>query len=402
MPSRREPPPGDPLLLDVSLFLLAWLGHACFMMLLLNMAYSRPWNREILKKFRLLMGLWIFLGPLLYYSIYGQINPLKSDPQTPLLRLMHGLYIGIAYGFACVGLAMVTIARLLRRPPRQLLDEKTEVFDVVGHLGYAPVGDGKYKKFITLPLVDHFHVEFTTLTIGFANIPTEWDGLTLLHLTDMHFIGTPGRPYFDAVIDKCLEYGPHDLVLMTGDFIDTNDHIAWMEPTLGRLKWNDGAFAVLGNHDWWQDSEAVRAKLREMNVTVLGNCWKAVKVKGQPMTVIGHEGPWFRPGPDVWTAPSGVFRLLLSHTPDYFGWAGKHGISLMLAGHNHGGQFRLPVFGSIFVPSWQSRRYDAGTFAENGTVLHVGRGMSSKEPIRINCRPQVTRIVFRKIEGGRR
>ncbi len=384
-------------MLDLFLFLLAWLGHACFMMVLLNMAYSRPWHREILKKFRLLMGMWIFLGPFLYIAIYGQINPLKSDPHGMFLRLMHGLYIGISYGIACIALPVITIAKLLRKPPKQLLEEKTEVFDVEAKLGHKPVGDGKYKDFITLPFVDHFRIDFTTLTIGYADIPAEWNGLTILHLTDMHFIGTPSREYFEAIIDRCAEYGTHDLVLITGDIIDTNAHIAWMEPVLGKLKWNEGAFAVLGNHDWWQDSEAVRTKLEELNITVLGNGWRTVQVKGKPMTLIGHEGPWFRPGPDVWSAPSGVFRILLSHCPDYLAWASRNAVRLMLAGHNHGGQIRLPIFGSIFVPSWYSRRYDMGTFAEGGTVLHVNRGMSSKEPIRINCAPQVTRIIFRKI-----
>ena len=82
--------------------------------------------------------------------------------------------------------------------------------------------------------------------------------------------------------------------------------------------------------------------------------------------------------------------LLVSHTPDNIGWARRNGCRLMLSGHNHGGQIRVPVFGSLFVPSRYSRRYDMGTFHEPPTVLHVNRGLSGKEAIRFRCRPQVT------------
>jgi predicted MPP superfamily phosphohydrolase len=342
------------------------------------------------------MGCWIFLGPLLYYWLFQQINPLKSVPKTTPLAIAHALYIGVSFGAACIVLPIVTVARLLRRLPKRVIKHETEVLDIEAKLGYKPVGNGKYRKFAQLPGNNHFNVDITTLTISFDNIPAEWDGLTTLHLTDMHFYGTPGLDYFEAILAKCEEFGQPDLLLITGDIIDTNDHIAWMEPVLGRIKPKEGAFSILGNHDWWQDSEAVRAKLRELNITSLGNGWEIAKVKGKPMTIIGHEGPWFRPGPELFAAPTGHFRLLLSHTPDYIEWASRNKVDLMLSGHNHGGQIRLPIFGSIFVPSRHGRRYDTGTFERKGTILHVNRGMSSKEPIRFRCNPQVTRIVFRK------
>jgi predicted MPP superfamily phosphohydrolase len=110
--------------------------------------------------------------------------------------------------------------------------------------------------------------------------------------------------------------------------------------------------------------------------------------------VIGHEGPWFRPAPDLTECPADVFRLCLSHTPDNIRWAKQQRIDLMLAGHNHGGQIRFPVFGSMLVPSCYSRRYDCGLFHEPPTVLHVSRGLAGKHPVRYNCRPEVTKLVL--------
>ena len=129
---------------------------------------------------------------------------------------------------------------------------------------------------------------------------------------------------------------------------------------------------------------------------VLGNTWEQIEVRGAPMIVIGHEGPWFSPEPDLSTCPDGIFRLCLSHTPDNILWARRHRVDLMLSGHNHGGQIRLPLLGSVFVPSRYGRRYDCGTFDEPPTVLHVSRGLGEEHPLRYNCRPEVTRIVLRR------
>ena len=67
----------------------------------------------------------------------------------------------------------------------------------------------------------------------------------------------------------------------------------------------------------------------------------------------------------------------------------------MLSGHNHGGQIRFPIVGSVFVPSRFSRRYDSGIFHEPPTLLHVSRGLGGEHPLRYNCRPEVTKIILK-------
>ncbi len=90
----------------------------------------------------------------------------------------------------------------------------------------------------------------------------------------------------------------------------------------------------------------------------------------------------------------GDFRLLLSHTPDHFAWARAHGVDLMLSGHNHGGQIVLPVIGPVFAPSRYGVRYAAGAFWSEPTLLYVSRGLSGRHPLRLNCPPELTRIVL--------
>jgi hypothetical protein len=78
----------------------------------------------------------------------------------------------------------------------------------------------------------------------------------------------------------------------------------------------------------------------------------------------------------------------------------RQGIDLMLSGHVHGAQVRLPLIGSVVVPSRYGLRYDGGTFHEPPTVLHVSRGPGAEQPLRYHCRPEVTRLVLRCPDGG--
>jgi predicted MPP superfamily phosphohydrolase len=195
-------------------------------------------------------------------------------------------------------------------------------------------------------------------------------------------------------MDQCNAWQP-DLIAFTGDLIDTKRHHRWIVPVLGRLRWRVAAFAILGNHDSWFEHALARRRLRRVGMRVLGNGWEQIEVRGEPLVVVGHEGPWFRPGPDLGACPPDVFRLCLSHTPDNLPWARRNRIDLMLSGHNHGGQIRLPVVGSVFVPSRFGRRYDCGVFHEPPTLLHVTRGLGEEHPLRFNCRPEVTKLVLR-------
>jgi uncharacterized protein len=271
----------------------------------------------------------------------------------------------------------------------------TKTVDRADRLGYRPIGRGKYRILAHLPRNEVFQVDFAERTLAVPDLPAPWDGLTILHLSDLHLCGTPDRAFYQHVSELCRDWDP-DLVAVTGDIVDSDLHHRWIVPVLGRLRWRVAAFAILGNHDARRDPCLVRRRLRRAGLQVLRNSWQQLEVRGEPLVVIGHEGPWFRPEPDLTACPDGVFRLCLSHTPDNIRWARRHHVNLMVAGHNHGGQIRFPLIGSVIVPSRYGRRYDCGTFHEPPTILHVSRGLAGKEPVRYNCRPEVAKLVLRK------
>jgi len=380
------------------LFLAAvWVGHAALWTYTLNLAYSRPWHKAFLRTYRALMAL-VIVGLPIYLVLIAPGGVRLYDVLTTWSSWT-GIYALICLALGLIGVPYHTLRRWFTPRPRQILDEQTTHVDVQGELGHLPSDGGKRRWMSQLPLNQVYQVEFTTITLALPNVPPEWDGLTILQLSDLHFVGTPSLGFYRHVMDRCMADGVPDILAITGDLIDSKTHHRWVIPVLGRLRWNIAAFAILGNHDWWYDDERVRRRLRRLGMHVLGNDFTVAEVRNQPLVVIGHEGPWFRPAPDLAQCPEG-FRLCLSHTPDNIRWAKRHGVDLMLSGHNHGGQIRIPGFGSIFVPSGYSRRYDMGHFDEQETFLHVNRGLGGKAPLRFFCRPQVTRIILRPAAKG--
>ena len=374
----------------------ASVGHGYLFIVALNVFYAWPLPRGLMKYTRKIDLLIAMGGPILFSVALDAFHTRQLEWSLSNWRGYLAAYTVICWIVGSIIAPVCEIFYLLRRKAPQLVHETSEVIDVAKKLGYPPSGHGKDARLCSLPLNQCFQVEFTHKTLVMPQLPDAWDGLTILHLTDLHMCGTPDRAFYHVVMERCLQWGTPDLLALTGDVIDSEWHHRWIVPVLGKLRWNIGSFAILGNHDEWRDVSLIRRRLRKVGMTVLGNAWQQVDVRGQPMIVIGHEGPWFKPIPDLRNCPDGIFRLCLSHTPDNIAWARQHHIDLVLAGHVHGGQIRLPVLGSVFVPSRYSRKYDCGTFYEAPTLMHVGRGLAGQHPLRFFCLPEVTWIVLRK------
>lgn len=372
----------------VFLFLGSCLGHTAILVHNINWWYGVPIPRLVQKLFRFVYGLAVLAWPVVLWQRYG-LNLTAAFLDMPL-----GLYVTLTCAIGLCVLPVITIRRLLRGRPETVLSNHARIVDVAAQLGQRPLGRGKHRILASLPFNEIFAVDMTEKTLALPNLPEEWDGLTILHLSDLHFCGTPDRDFYRVILDTCNEWEP-DIVAVTGDIVDSKRHHRWIGPLLGRLRWKEAGLAILGNHDLWHEPDLTRRQLRKLGFRVLANSSELLEVRGRQLLAVGHEGPWFRPGPDLSDCPKDAFRMCLSHTPDNIGWAKKNSIDLMLAGHNHGGQVRVPIIGSILVPSCYSRKYDCGVFHEPPTVLHVSRGLGGQYPLRFRCRPEVTKIVLR-------
>ncbi len=389
--------------LTAALFGVAGIGHAAIATALLNYLYGQPLPKPLLRLWRYATGMWIAAFPLLAWWAAAVVGPLAADQSLGANRPSHiCLPWGVCgYGTLCLVVGggvfpAITVRRWLRRPPPARLAEHSQLYDLGRQLGPAAHGDGKMAWAARLPFNDVFRLEVTRQTLAPPRLPAPLDGLTILVLADLHFHGTPSRLWFEHVLAAAVELPGPDLLCLLGDYVDADTHIAWIEPLLGRLSARVGKYAILGNHDVRHRPAAVQQALQASGYTLVADGVHVCERDGQPIAVVGHEGPW-RPAPPRELAwPPGAFRLGLSHTPDQFYWAVQQEIDLLLCGHVHGGQIRLPLIGPIFVPSRYGRRFDSGVFQCGGTVMTVCRGLSGREPLRFRCPPQLLHVTLRR------
>lgn len=376
------------------LFFSATLGHAALVTYLLNWIHGIAMPHKF-------QGLLKWLAILLMPAAVALFWWVSGTPVAELIPAVVAGSVATFYAVVCAvtGLVLPGLVLgqyLLRRPAVAQLSNHTRVVDVAAELGYRPEGRGKYRFLTRLPGNQVLTVALTEKTLSLPQLPAALDGLTILHLSDFHFCPAPDKAYHRQVIDHCAAWGTPDLVAFTGDIVDSAWHHCWIVPIFGRLRWHVAAYAVLGNHDHWHDIKPIQRRFRRIGFRLPGNSWEELSVRGTRIAVIGNEAPWVKPAPDLTGCPEDVFRLCLSHSPDNIYWAQAHAIDLVLAGHVHGGQIRLPVVGPIHVPSRYGRRFACGTFEEPPTVMHVSRGLAGQEPIRFNCRPEVTWLTLRR------
>lgn len=281
-----------------------------------------------------------------------------------------------------------------RRIPAAQLANDSRCVDLAERLGYRPLAPGPYRLFARLPGNEIFRVEVSDKTYLLPRLPRAWDGLSILHLTDLHLIGTIDLPFFEALMDLAAE-SPTDLIVFTGDLLDDQRLIDWLPTTLGRLRAPLGCHYILGNHDWYLDPGAIRRRLNELGWHDAAGATRELTRDGAALTIGGTERPWMGVHPDFSHAPAEAFRILLSHTPDNLAWARRQGVDLMLSGHNHGGQVVPPLVGPIYAPSLHGCRYISGAFDAPPTLLYVSRGISGRHPIRWRCPPELTRLILR-------
>ncbi len=252
---------------------------------------------------------------------------------------------------------------------------------------------------LRLPGNQSLRIEIVERSLAIERLHADLDGFSIVLLSDLHFSGKVGKNYFEEVVGRVNELRP-DLVAITGDIVDKNRCIDWIPDILGKLQSRCGAFSILGNHDLRVDVERLREALKTAGLVYLGGCWREIHVDGCQIVLAGNELPWFPPAADVREAPTyradgRSLRILLSHSPDQLDWAAAADFDLMLAGHLHGGQFRLPLVGPVLSPSRHGVRYASGTFYSRPTVMYVSRGVSAELPIRFNCEPELSHLVLR-------
>lgn len=249
-------------------------------------------------------------------------------------------------------------------------------------------------------------LELNRYTVSSNRLPEEFDGYRIAHVSDLH--NTEMGKENEKLLTMLREAEP-DMIAITGDLIDcrrTDMEIA-LQFTTAAMEIAPCYF-VAGNHEARiTEYDELKERLTEQGVIVLDDKRIELERSGEKIVLLGVNDPAF-PAKHLYgdteavmkkklkaiSAEENVFTILLSHRPELFECYADSNIDLVLSGHAHGGQFRLPFVGGVMVPNQGFfPKYDAGLFTEGMTKMFVSRGIgNSAFPFRINNRPEVVLI----------
>lgn len=248
-------------------------------------------------------------------------------------------------------------------------------------------------------------LERTDYTVTGGKLPEAFDGFCIVQISDLH--NTVFGSHNERLLAMIREAEP-DIIAVTGDMIDSRrtDVAAALEFARAAMEIAP-CYYVTGNHEMRDEAyEELEAGLIEAGVTVLRGKSVTLEREGAKLRIAGVDDPTARTKdsdafPAVMTGmlvslTDESYTVLLSHRPELFDIYQTFGMDLVLAGHTHGGQIRLPFIGGLYGSDTFFPEYDAGLFAREGTAMIVSRGLgNSLFPLRINNRPEVVVITLR-------
>ena len=249
-------------------------------------------------------------------------------------------------------------------------------------------------------------LELNTYTVSSAKLPQSFDGYRIAHVSDLHN-AEMGKD--NEKLLTILRNADPDMIAITGDLIDsrsTNVEIA-LNFIREAVKIAP-CYYVTGNHEARvNEYDELKSGMEAAGVIVLEDARTEISLEGKTITLIGVNDPSYQTDylfgdsetvmdtklEELHTEDD-VFTILLSHRPELFDIYADHGMDLILSGHAHGGQFRLPFIGGLVAPNQGLfPEYDAGIYTEGNTNMLVSRGVgNSILPFRINNRPEVILI----------
>ena len=248
----------------------------------------------------------------------------------------------------------------------------------------------------------------TELSVKSEKLPAAFDGFRIVQVSDLH---NASFGEGNAELLERVKQAQPDCIALTGDLVDSRHTDVETALSFAREAAKIApSYYVTGNHEArLEDWEQLLTGLEEAGVTILQNESILLDREGHSIVFSGVEDPSFHddhPLHDtegIWernleslSPEEGRYTILFSHRPEFFDLYEKLGFDLVLTGHAHGGQFRLPGIGGLWAPGQGLfPKYDAGLYQQGGTAMAVSRGLgNSLFPFRVNNRPEIVAITL--------
>ena len=244
----------------------------------------------------------------------------------------------------------------------------------------------------------------STVTVSSNRIPTAFNGFLIAQVSDLHnAVFGENNAELLQILSECKP----NIIVVTGDLVDAEhtdiDVALDFAKEAAQIA---GTYYVTGNHEGsLSQYDELKTGLESMGVVVLEDTSMQLEYNGEKVTLIGLSDPSFTlKGNMLGEVPAMVdtklrgligdkddYTILLSHRPELFETYVNCGVDLVLSGHAHGGQFRLPFIGGLVAPNQGLfPNYDAGLYTKGDTNMIVCRGLgNSIIPIRFNNRPEI-------------
>ena len=259
--------------------------------------------------------------------------------------------------------------------------------------------------------VEPYAVETVHLDLFAPRLPASFEGYTIIQVSDLHMRQMGRREKLLETLLRGLP--PADLVAVTGDLVHTPAGIAPFLKLAEAFNAKDGVYAVWGNSEHKNGIRpyALARTLTDSRITPLMNSHVLISRGGSQIVLAGVDDPVNDKddiGLALQNAPPGLFTLLLMHSPDSVAEAVLRGVDVVLSGHTHGGQVRLPWLGALYTHSLLGRRMSDGYYSRRRlrraigirpgrTQLYVTRGIGiSGLALRFLTRPELTVITLRR------
>ncbi len=240
----------------------------------------------------------------------------------------------------------------------------------------------------------------------FANLPADLEGFRMLQISDSHL-----GPYIDlddieAMLIKVEKFQPH-LVLISGDIADYINLLPDAIKMFESIKAPYGAFACMGNHDYYRGPEKVMARFEASSIPMLINTGATIKVGSTNVFIGGADDPRYLGRPidefmresvdrTLEAATTDSFKILMSHRPTGFDRASEHSVELTVMGHTHGGQ--IGFMGKPVLARWGNEKYIRGKYMNGKSLAYTSCGVGHWFPFRLGCPTEAPVFVLTKGE----
>ena len=257
-------------------------------------------------------------------------------------------------------------------------------------------------------LYEIHHLQLEQFALTLPHLPPQLEGLRIVLMSDWH-CGPINRPHHLRPAIQLANRCRPDLVLLPGDFVSKSGTYfseAGELATQLRPRIPGGVVVTWGNHDYWEGIDLGKKWMSRAGCQLLTN--QSLVLTPHRELAPSGRGLWICGLDDLWEGKPRLAetlahispdqaRLVLSHNPDVA--EEQHGprVDLMLSGHTHGGQVRIPTLGTPILPSRYGQKYASGLVQAPDYKVYVGRGVgSSGLPLRFGVPPEVTVFELRR------